>query len=562
MRSRDAHMAKSQKLVEKLVNQPGALRTSFFVFLAAIPSLLAWPAAILFGGFLYALCFLRVTNGFLLAIAATGIIAALYYLVRGQLTDRQALRLLTMGFAARAPGAEGGAHHCRSCNGPLVEPPGQVLVRCAYCGAENVLGLDVRGDANKTQEQVQSLDEALFRRGIERTRWRYSAFAAIAMLAIVAILVRVSAHPPNPLKGIGDASELKRITYDPFNEFQPKISPDGTKLLYDLRVPGEDADESIMTAPSTGAFRGTELTMEKVHAIRPQWTLDGKGFIYISSTARDVLRRVDTLTPYAASRDLYSFGYDIDVPSMAPDGKHFTFAAADRKQDGWYVYIGQLDGTPDKQMTSGINPAWSPDGIHIAYSRSVSSYRQIMMMTVDGVQLVTTQQLTNEPCDHEDPVFSPDGEYVTYVGNCGSNARNSKTVWNLYAMKSDGTQNEQLTDGKADVETPTWSGDYVYFSANVAGNYDIWRVRVGGPLAGHNKRPTYVAPIATTSATVSASASASSAPTTRSTGWRIAPALLHDVELASHPRRSRRRRSHRRGSLLCIRSRERVAHDA
>jgi uncharacterized Zn finger protein (UPF0148 family) len=528
-RSRDAAMKKSQKLVEKLVNQPGALRTSFFVFLAAFPSLLAWPAAIAFGMFLYALCFLRIPDVFLLSLAAFGVIAALYYLVRGQLTDRQALRLLTLGFAARAPGAEGGVHHCRQCNGPLVEPPGQVLVRCAYCSAENVLGLDVRGDANKSKDEVQSLDQALHRRGIERARWRYSALAAIAMLAIVAILVRVTAKAPNPLSAVGNARELKRITYDPFNEFQPKVSPDGTKLLYDLRVPGEESDESIMTAPSSGAFRGTEMTMEKVHAIRPQWTNDGRGFVYVSSTARDVLRRVDNLQPYAASHDLYSFGYDIDVPSMAPDGKHFTFAAADKKSDGWYVYIGQVDGTPDKQITSGINPAWSPDGFHIAYSRTVSSYRQIMVMIVADQKLVTTLQLTNEPCDHEDPVYSPDGECIAYVGNCGGNKRGKKNVWDLYVMKSDGTNNEQLTDGQADVETPAWSGDKIYFSANVAGNYDIWRIKLAGDLAGHDKRPTPLVPLAPTTPSASASTSASApaapsaTPSTRSTSWRITP---------------------------------------
>ncbi len=497
---RDAAAKRSEKLVEKLVNQPGALRTSFFVFLGAIPSMLAWPAAILGAMVLYALCYLRVGNGILLTIAAYGVIAALYFLVRGQLSDRQALRLLTLSFAAKAPTDKGGAHHCRQCNGPLVEPPGQMLVRCAYCSAQNILGLDARGDAQRGRAELESLDDALARRQSERSRWRWSAMAAIGILAIVAILVRVSAHPPNPLKPIGDAKLLKRITYDPFNEFQPKVSPDGKTILYDLRVPGEDSDESVMTAPSTGTFRGTEMTMEKFHAMRPLWLNDGKGFLYVSSMKRDVLRRVDSLQPYAASRDLYTFTYDIDVPSMSPDGVHFAFGAAESKSAGWYIYIGAIDASPDKQITAGINPAWAPDGTHIAYSRTVSSYRQLMMMTIDGTTLVTTVQLTNDSCDHEDPVFSPDGAYLAYVSNCGRQTRGKKNVWDLDVVKADGTSNEQITDGIADVETPAWSGDYIYFSADVAGNYDIWRVQLTGPLAGHGTRPTYVAPISTTPA--------------------------------------------------------------
>jgi len=504
--SRDENQRKSEKLIQKLVNQPGALRTSFFVFLAAIPSICAWPAALVGCVILYALCFLRVWNGLLIAIATFGIIAALYYLVRGQLTDRQALRLLTLGFAARAPKVAGGAHRCRKCNGPLAPPPGSVLAHCAYCGVENILGLDARGEAKQSETQASSLDEALYRRTLERQRWRYSAIFAIALLVVSAVLVRVTAHPPYPIQATGHATALTRITYDPFNEFQPKLSPDGKELLYDLRVPGEESDESIMSAPATGAFRGTEMTREKLHAMRPLWLADASGFLYVASLQPDALRRVDSLTPYASSRDLYTFDYDIDVPSLAPDGKRFVFAASKSKSSGWNMYVGTIDAGALVSLGGGINPAWSPDERHIAFSRSVNGYRQIFVTTFDGAQSVDATQLTKDSCDHEDPVYSPDGVYLAYVGNCGRNSRGKKNVWDLYAMKSDGSGDEQLTDGQADVETPAWHGDFLYFSADVAGNYDIWRVKATGPLAGHGDKPAYVAPIVTTPQTVAMAA--------------------------------------------------------
>ena len=116
-------------------------------------------------------------------------------------------------------------------------------------------------------------------------------------------------------------------------------------------------------------------------------------------------------------------------------------------------------------------------------------------MTFDGANVVDKVQVTRDSCDHEDPVYSPDGAYIAYVGNCGTNSRGKKNVWDLYAMRADGREDEQLTDGQADVETPAWHGDSVYFSADVAGNFDIWRVTLKGALAGHGNKPAYVAPL-------------------------------------------------------------------
>lgn len=486
--TRDANRRDAEKLVDKLLRQPGAIRANLAIAFAALPSFGVWPVIMGIAAVLYVLCFFRFFNAFLLTVAGLAAIVGLFYLVRGQLTDRQALRLLTLHFSARAPARAGEPHRCRSCNAPLVEPPGSVLVACVYCGAENVLGLDARHDAKEQKAEKVSLQETLETRRKEHRRWRWAGVKALGLLAVAAILVGVSLGPPHDLYAQGESGNLERVTYDPENEFNPAPSPGGGQLvLYDLRVPEEEGDDAVMACGPDGAFRGTEYTYASAHARRPVWIPDRTGFVFVAElsdgTAR--LRRTLSSARYAPVRDIARAGYDIGVPSVSPDSTRVVYAAERRRHGGYSLYISTLDGAHHKYLGAGVDPAWSPDGSSIAYSRTVGSYRQIKLRDPDGSGTPTT--ITSGSCDHEDPVWSADGAYMAYLANC-RHVHSHPSVWNLYVMRADGSDVQQLTSGTTYLETPAWSGDYIYFSANVAGNFDLWRLSLGGTLAGHGSR--------------------------------------------------------------------------
>ena len=55
-------------------------------------------------------------------------------------------------------------------------------------------------------------------------------------------------------------------------------------------------------------------------------------------------------------------------------------------------------------------------------------------------------------------------------------------------MRRDGGAIVKLTEGDADVTGVTWWGPYLYFSSDVAGNYDIWRIRLTGPIGQSSQR--------------------------------------------------------------------------
>jgi hypothetical protein len=480
---RNASQARRNQLLGKLLRQPGALRTNIALGLAATPMLLAFPVVSIVAGVLYALCYLRAFDVVLLCSSGLAIVWAFFFLVRGRLTDRRAVRLVTLQFAAAAPEKAGAPHRCRDCNAPLIETRGQLLAHCAYCDAENVLGVDARPEARSSSDQEASLEVALAARDRERTKIRGGIATAFGMLALAGVLIAITLRSPHQLVVSGDAADLTRISYDPFDEFNPKLSPDGRTVLYDLRAPENDEDEgneALMTMDAEGGFRGTEMTHESVHAIRPVFLPDGHGFLFVSSPAGKpaTLWRVDSLTPYAPKETIATTGFDMGVPDVSPDGTRVVYAGMEKKKGGWSVYTASTSaGGKSTSLTGGINPVWSPSGDQIVYSLTVGNSRQLHLRNADGTGKAT--QLTDTPFDHEDAVFSPDGTRLLFL------VHTAPKIWDIYAMHADGTHLQRLTSGDTYVETPTWHGDYVYFSANIAGNFDVWRITLRGDLRGH-----------------------------------------------------------------------------
>lgn len=163
--------------VRALLDQPGAPRTNGVLVAGAAVCALAWAAAVLpllsFG--------VRRAATFEVGwMLASGLLAtlAVFFLARASLSDRRALRLLATGFGARAPAGDGGGARCRRCGAPL-PVSGELVQVCAYCDAENVLGIDLRPDVAESAEHALSLADMLAARGRERASRRWLAAAAL-----------------------------------------------------------------------------------------------------------------------------------------------------------------------------------------------------------------------------------------------------------------------------------------------------------------------------------------------------------------------------------------------
>jgi hypothetical protein len=173
----------SVAIVARLLDQPGAPIAARLLLLAAMAMLGAWLVG--FGGMLVHL-WNGVLDGkkvFVLLAFPMALILALFCGLRALFANRSALSLVAFHLGAGA--TAGGRPACRRCAGPLAAPHERSpIVSCAYCGTENVLGLElVRGT---TVEHEHMTLEAAFQHRQRARRFAGLLAVAAALLAIVA----------------------------------------------------------------------------------------------------------------------------------------------------------------------------------------------------------------------------------------------------------------------------------------------------------------------------------------------------------------------------------------
>jgi TolB protein len=239
---------------------------------------------------------------------------------------------------------------------------------------------------------------------------------------------------------------------------------------------GREGHGSALTISENGNPARTLLERKDELILGPQWSPRGDGILFGIGQFTAFLDFAvgDTKPPDPANggaqlaminadgtgfRQITSGANNNGFPAFAPDGKGVVYRTMG--PDGSGLRIMNMDDRSVAVLTNEYDnfPVWSPRGDLIAFIRKIEGDFEVFSIRPDGKDL---RRLTNSRGNEAHLAWSPDGEKLLFSSTrMGFKDEALYTLapqpyGELFIMRYDGTQVEQLTDNQWEEAGPAW----------------------------------------------------------------------------------------------------------
>ncbi|MEO8657849.1 MAG: translocation protein TolB [Bryobacteraceae bacterium] len=245
-----------------------------------------------------------------------------------------------------------------------------------------------------------------------------------------------------------DGSNQKQLTRYNSISTMPAVSPDGSKFAFTTFARG---NPSIMIHSTETNGRLPFYNQRASMNATPSFTPDGQSILFsstLSGTAQLYLAKIDgtDLKRLSTTRAI-----EVEPKVNPKTGADLVFVSG--RSGPQQIYRMSIDGADVERLTTGegeaSNPAWNPDGVHIALAWTRGFEPGNWNIFIMNVPTRDTVQLTHGRGRNENPSWSPDGRSLAF----STNRSGSTQIWTMLA---DGMQARQLTTQGQNL-MPVWS---------------------------------------------------------------------------------------------------------
>jgi len=306
----------------------------------------------------------------------------------------------------------------------------------------------------------------------------------------------------------------------------PRISPDGTRVAYDVGWIDREKSEyrsAVWVAPLDGSGEPRQFTSGEKRDGSPRWSPDGRWLAFTSNRGADKTPSQLYVLPADGGepRRLTDAKEGVESPAWSPDSSRIAFLrrvrdeAYEEEDDskraprrftrglykldsvGWvgdrrkHLFVVDLDGE-ERQLTEGDceddDFAWTADGARLVFASLRGERWDVDMVTrlyeVDASG-GEARQLSPDDGSYHSPSFSPDGSLLAYRYEIEDGTYPHHPQ--IGVMQPDGTGGRLLTTS-LDRQTapypllrePLWDGDRIVFTVEDGGNVHLYAVAADG----------------------------------------------------------------------------------
>ncbi len=235
----------------------------------------------------------------------------------------------------------------------------------------------------------------------------------------------------------------------------PVWSPDGSKVAFVTSAGAVDVQQVV-----SGALSGSPVQVAAPPASQPTWSSSGLRIAYASSTSGDIF--VANADGSGGATAVLATSGELEMdPAWSPDGTTMAFTRSVSGHDQIFTVAlgntGVASGMPVQRTSVSTgdvrHPSWSPDGDTIVYSSTQDGLGAPLLYTMTSGGLNQTRLGPASGIPGDTPAFSPDRTKIVFAVPSDAS---TGTPGNLDTIASDGSGTPATVDSGTSNADPDW----------------------------------------------------------------------------------------------------------